>query len=175
MTTGNLNCSDLNCCDFVNAFEALGEAFAKLCNCLKPPCAWALTSGPLHKDLAMFSLIARANNSNNFSVKVRLIIKQLDNSVPYHCEEKTLDACSSAAFSIVDFTNFNHADFSINWEFRDIRDNHVCDQVTVFAAGRSDLPIVTEINSHLIPSSTLFHADFVIRSSDEACLPVCPS
>lgn len=170
------DCQNLNCCDFVTAFEAVGEAFANLCMCLKPVCKWNLTSGPLHKDLAMLSLLARANNTNNFAVKVKLIIKELDGAPSvFHCEEKILDACHSTAFSIVDFTNYIKLGFAVNWEFRNAKtDEPVCSKVYVFAAGRFDLPNVTEINSHLIASSTVFHANFVALESDTECLPVCP-
>lgn len=170
------DCQNLNCCDFETAFEAVGEAFANLCRCLKPACKWALTSGPLHKDLGMLSLLARVNNTNNFAVKVKLIIEELDGPPSvFHCEEKTITACHSGAFSIVDFTQFTKVAFSVSWEFRNAQtDEPVCSKVYVFAAGRFDLPNVTEINSHFIASSTLFHADFVVRENDTQCLPVCP-
>ena len=153
------------CVNFRIAFHFVGETFAKFCEKLKDEienlklCQSKLTSGPLHKDLNLRSIIAKAYNNNNFPVRVKIIINSIDSGInPFYCEEKTIPGCSYLEFSTIDMTTFNLTGYIVDWEFTKLSGKPVYEKVYVYSAGRSDLPTVPLQNSHLIPANTLNHS-----------------
>jgi len=173
--------SSSNCDDFITAFDLVGQTFARFCEELKDDiedlkqCGSKLTSGPLHKDLNMKSIIAKAINYNNFPAKVKISIDSLAVSVfPFYCEEKTIPGCSYVEFSTIDMTNFNLTGYIVNWEITKPSGEPICEKVYVYCAGRTDLPSAPVQNSHLIAADTLHHSRFVVLKFDTACAPECP-
>jgi hypothetical protein len=152
------------------------EELRACCEALKPPSAWTLGSGPLHRDLNLRSIVARANNYNNFPVNIKLLINGTSNGVltPFSCEEKTVPACESVQFSIVDMSTFNFASFTIDWEFLTLDGEKVEKGIRVFAAGRSDLPDVSIESSHLLTTATLYHSNFTVKEASSECFDSRP-
>lgn len=150
------------------AFSAFCEELNSKIEELKPSCISRITTGPIYRNDEMKSIIARANNRNNFDVKVKLIINSLPDGLiqTSYCQEQIIKSSHSKEFEVVDMSNSKLNAFSIAWEFTTLDDKPVCGNIHVFAAGRSDSADIFTSNSQLIPSLIFYHTHFTSSGDD---------